>query len=138
MMTLMKQCWPHNVKLCVILCDCLYHLAKLDRPTKEIIKRQEGTKLLFAILERAEYHTLIEKTLKLIQVLSTDPEIKKEINQQFGTDEMAKKLLYNVSHEKRVQTNMVPYNAASAMRNISDAVDKLKNPNELVRFSKSS
>ena len=61
MMTLMKQCWPLNVKLCVILCDCMYHLAKLDRPTKEIIKKQEGTKLLFAILERAQYHTLIGK-----------------------------------------------------------------------------
>ena len=73
-----------------------------------------------------------EKTLKLIQVLSTDPEIKKEINQHFGTDEMAKKLGYNVRDEKRHATNMVPYNAASAMRNISDAVDKLKNPNELV------
>ena len=133
MVTLMRDSWPHNTKLCVILCDCLYHLAKFDKPTKAIIRSEGGTELLFRILKTAEYHKLIEKTLYLIQVLSTDPEIKKEIIQNFGTDEMAKKLHYNMKDpEKRHQTNKVPYYAASAMRNVSDAVDKLKNPEQVV------
>ena len=129
MMDLMKS--SDNVKLSAILCDCLYHLAKMDRPTKDVIRQNQGIEYLLHILEHQEYNNLIEKTMNLLQILSTDLGCKKLINQNYGTDAIAKKILQILSPSSGEQYKILYY-AASAMRNISDGVESLKDENMVI------
>ena len=127
-----------NEKLSAILCDCLYHLAKMDRPTKNVIRENDGIACMLHILEHQQYYNLIEKTMNLLQILSTDLACKKLINQNNGTDAIAKKILHFLSSGNTTRTQeyrehyKILYYAASAMGNISDGVEALKDENMVI------
>ena len=129
MINLLKN--SNNDKLSVILCDCLYQLAKLDKPTKDTIRVNQGIECLLHILEKSQYDNLNKEAFKLLQVLSTDPLCKQLIHRNFGTDLIASKLLEFLK-KGNVDTHRYLYYAASVIRNISDSVEQFKHEDMVI------
>ena len=130
MMTQLKNI--SNEKYSAILCDCLSNLAKLDKPTKDVIRQHQGIECLLRILGNQQYYNLIEKTMNLLQIVSTDGACKQLINQNHGTDVIAFKMLQFLE-QRQGEHHKILYYAASAMRNISDAVEQLKDEDMVMR-----
>ena len=124
MINLLKN--SNNDQFSVILCDCLYQLAKLDKPTKDVIRVNQGIECLLHIVRHQQYLDLIKDAFRLLQVLSTDAECKQLIHRNFGTDLIAEKLLEFLK-QGNVETHRYLYLAASVIRNISDSVEHFKN-----------
>ena len=103
----------------------------MDRPTKNVIRENDGIACMLHILEHQQYYNLIEKTMNLLQILSTDLACKKLINQNNGTDAIAKKILHFLSSGNGEHYKILYY-AASAMGNISDGVEALKDENMVI------